>query len=309
MVPTEGIAEEPEISAELKDWRIPFLGRETERQSFKSFLDANGEAADRLTVSGDSGTGKSYLVRTCLFDALQANSGDYFCLYVDLSNDEFQSSRLISSLLKLAMVAAEPTKKYPLKIPTDLTLEEFKRKSTDRKSIGWNVIRGLSQAAASFVCMGEAAREVLSGAGEVSTTAGDILSEYLKWVASHRTILLAVDNYQFMNLEIRLTLESLIGRVGTNIKYIIVDRTIDGVSQIVPPLQSMGMNDLKMSLGKFDLEETKKVVAASVEVDDDLLERLSSDLFSKTDGLPTDLYRRQNRGFACIGASIGVFHF
>lgn len=286
----EEIAEDPKLPIALRDWKIPFLGRQNERELFSRFVNsADRDTAHRLIVRGDSGTGKSYFTRTCLSDALQAKPDSFLCVYVDLSNDEFQSARLVSSILKLSMVAAEPRLEYPLKIPPELTFEKFKRMSSDRKSIGWNVIRGLSQAAASFAGMGDAARELLDGAGEASTTTSDVLFEYLKWVSVKRSILLAVDNYQFLNHDVRLTLESMVARVGANIKYIVVDRTVDDTSQIVPPVQRLNTHDVEISLGRFNPAETKSVVAGSIDVGGTHLDRLSADIFSKTKGLPKDI--------------------
>ncbi len=272
--------------SDLTAWNIPFTGRGEEVELILRFLGSKtpDETPHRLTVHGDSGTGKSYLVKHCLFQWLSSREETAVCLYIDLSNDDFRNSRLISSVLKMAMVPALPREGYPINIPRGATFVEYQERSAKRRALGWKIITGLTQAAASFAGMGDAVGDALRDIGDKQNEGEEVLYSYLEWVRIQYDIVLVVDNYQFLSHELRYALEACLGRIRSSLKFVIVDRTIDAQSQITPPLQAFSENDVELSISAADKPELDRIVSGCLEIDADSKGKFVDDIFRKTNG-------------------------
>jgi tetratricopeptide (TPR) repeat protein len=270
---------------------VPFLGREREMAAALDHLlpdEDDDERARTLVVHGDSGTGKTYFARELML-RVNAQRPDALFLYVDVANDEYQASRTIASLLKLAFVPGLMTGGSRISIPEQVSLQRFRRQ-TRQRGVGRGFLRALAQAIATAVGVGAAVGSALgSDQGGSAPSVEEELAAYLSWVAKRQAIYMTVDNLQFLNLEVRLTLESVLQRVGRHVRLIAVDRTVGGVSELDPPVRCFSDALLELSLGTLTRAETEQVVACAIGAEDETTRGLADDIFIKTDGLAKDV--------------------
>ena len=273
-----------------KDRNFSFIGRADQLKHFCDFVtDPKVNTTRRIIVRGDSGTGKSYFVKEAIYRILVNLEFSPTAFYVDLSNDEFQSARLIESLLNLSLVPWTPTRDYPLSIIEGLTVKDFQKNITQRKSLGWNFIKGLSQAAGNLMGVGGAVNTVLKNTGEQSQHPKDVFTEYLSWITQKSELFLVIDNFQFVNYEVRFLLESVLKKLGSKAVFVLIDRTINGVSEISPPLQTLFGRELKLQIDRFTEDETEKLIQSMIALDKNKIKVLSKDVFTKTNGLAKDI--------------------
>jgi tetratricopeptide (TPR) repeat protein len=270
---------------------IPFIGRAREmREALDAMLAEEGhDAAGRsVVIHGDSGTGKTYFARELMLRT-NAERPDALFLYVDVANDEYQAARTLSSVLNLALIPGQMAGSLRISIPEHLSLQRFRRQKR-RRGVGRGFLRGLVQAIAAAVGVGAAVSSALgSSRGGDAPPVEDELAAYLSWVAKQQAIYLALDNLQFLNLDERLTLESVLQRVEKRACLIAVDRTVAGVSELDPPVRCFSDALLELTLGRLTRAETGQVVAGAIGATDNTAQRLADDIYIKTDGLAKDV--------------------
>jgi tetratricopeptide (TPR) repeat protein len=270
---------------------IPFVGRRQEMQAALDALlgDEQSDTTGRaLVIHGDSGTGKSYFARELMLLMNGSRPDDLF-LYIDIANDEYQAARTLSSLLNLALIPGQMKGSLRISIPEHLSLERFRRQ-TRKRGLGRGLVRGIVQAIATAVGVGAAVGSALGASKDSSAPpVDDELAAYLAWVAKRQAIFLAVDNVQFLNLDVRLTLESVLQRVKKRVQLIAVDRTTDGVSELNPPVRCFSDTLLELTLGRLTRVETAQLVAGAIGATDDIAQSLAEDIYTKTDGLAKDV--------------------
>jgi hypothetical protein len=239
-----------------------------------------------LLVRGDSGTGKSYFSRE-LMHRLGQTRPDSLFLYVDVADDEFQSSRTLAALLRMALVPGPMTETSVVNVPEPLSLARY-RKRMRKQGMGRGAFRALAQAVGMFLGLGKAVGAALESVDGEAAALEDELAAYLAWAARQGPIFVAIDNLQFLNLEIRLTIESVLQRVDRAVRLIAVDRTVDDQSELDPEVRCFGDRLMQLRLGTLTAAETRQLVEASLGDGDDSA-RLSEDIFTKTGGLAKDI--------------------
>lgn len=208
---------------------IPFVGREDELDAARRHLSPDGEAGGRaLVVHGDSGTGKTFFVREVMRRAL-ATTPEALSLYIDVANDDYQSSRTIGSLLKISLVAGPTTGGSMISVPEEVSLLRYRRQSK-RRGVGRGLLRAVAGA---FGGAGGAAVTAAldEGAAATASQLEDELTGYLSWVAKRQPVFVTIDNVQFLNLDVRLTIESILQRVGKNVVTAGINRSAAESSQ------------------------------------------------------------------------------
>jgi hypothetical protein len=175
-----------------------------------------------------------------------------------------------------------------ISIPEELSLERFRRQ-TKQRGIGRGFLRAVAQTIATAVGIGPAVSSALGSENAKPTPAEDELVAYLAWACKREALFLAVDNVQFLNLDVRLTLESILQRVDNGVRFVVVDRTTDGVSQLDPPLRCFSDALEELRLGTLTRAETTQLVERGVGIADETTQRLADDIFTKTGGLAKDV--------------------
>ena len=239
-----------------------------------------------MIVQGNSGTGKTFFVKSMTHEIV-VESSDFFSLYVDISNDDFQSSKLVDSLLKMSMLPSTSVQGNPVHIDSSLTLEEYLR-SEDRVSSGWTYLKNVSKAAASLLGIGNAIDKIISDDKSGTILAEDILSNYLEWVAKKKRIIIIIDNYQFLSYSVRQQLESALYQVKEHLSLIIIDRTIENESETFPYMHKEEFSN-SIFLESFSLKHTYEIIEKSIECSSETLDQISHDIYSKTGGLAKDI--------------------
>ncbi|HBI40548.1 MAG TPA: hypothetical protein DDY16_06330 [Tenacibaculum sp.] len=176
-----------------------------------------------------------------------------------------------------------------MSVPDGYSLSDYRKKVSDKISAGWDVFKGMSQAAATMIGIGGAINTALRSAGEKPTSPEEILAEYLTWVSKNKTIFIVIDNYQFINHEVRFSLEYIVQKISLNTHFIIVDRTIDTESEITPPLDVVGDFIHEVKLFQFSKETTHELVSLTLNCDENLAQKITEDVFAKTLGLAKDI--------------------
>lgn len=265
-----------------------FVGRTKELESAEQWLAPSGQDARLLLVSGDSGSGKTFYVRQ-LLRRLHAKSPDSLMLYVDVANDGYRSARVLSSFLSLAYVSAPMFGTSVVSVPPKLSLEKFLRKRSLR-GVGRRIAKALAHGAGAFFGVGSAAGSMIGVPNaEDATLLERQLAAYLSWASRSNRVFFAVDNIQFLNPDDRLTIESIVQRVGTGLSAIFVDRTVEGVSELIQPVRCFASGQLKIVIDSFTQEETLELVEKVLSPPDDMCQQLATDVYIKTGGLAKDV--------------------
>lgn len=268
---------------------IPFVGRDTELEAALTHLLPAHDAREGrvLVVHGDSGTGKTFFVREIMRRVSDARP-DGLSLYVDVANDEYQSSRTIAALLKLSLVAGPRTGSSMISVPDQLSLERFRRRAGHR-GFGRGFLRALAHAVGGAFGLGTAVSAALQDGPGRTAQVEDELATYLAWVAKRAEVFVTIDNVQFLNLDVRLTIESILQRVGTNVRLVAVDRTVGGASELDPPLRCFADNRVDVHLPALSESEIEQIVASAIGEHAESGRRLAEDIFVKTGGLAKDV--------------------
>jgi tetratricopeptide (TPR) repeat protein len=241
-----------------------------------------------LVVHGDSGTGKTFFARELML-RVNAQQPEALFLSVDIANDEYRGSRTLASLLKLALVAGPMTGSSRISVPEELSLLRFRRQ-TRRRGVGRGLLRALAHAIASALGAGPVVDSALGGEGrDDAVPVENELAAYLSWVTKREAVFVTVDNLQFLNLDVRLTLESVLQRVSKRIRLIVLDRTVDGVTELSPPVRCFSDALLELDVGTLTREETEQLVAGAIGTGAAATGRLADDIFTKTNGLAKDI--------------------
>ncbi len=269
---------------------IDLVGRDHEMEiALRHCLPEDGTPVGRtLIVRGDSGTGKTFFSRGVMRELGQVRPESLF-LYIDVADDEYQSARTLASLLRMAFVPGPMTHASVVSVPATISLESY-RKQAQRRGLGRGLFRALARAAGAFLGLGSAVGAALDTDGDdPGMGVEDELVDYLAWVANRSSVFIAIDNLQFLNLEVRLTIESVLQRVDRNVRLIGVDRTVDGVSEVDPPIRCFGEQLQEVTLGCLTEAETRQLVTRAIGDDSIAALLLSDDIFTKTGGLAKDV--------------------
>ncbi len=267
---------------------IPFVGRREElTRSLEHLLsiEPDGRAA---VIHGDSGTGKTFFARELMRRAHEMRPEALY-LYIDIANDEYQSSRAIAALLKISLVSGPMSGTSTISVPETLGLTRYRRQAR-RRGAGGGLLRALAQALGAALGLGSAVSAALPPVGVAGTPqVEDELASYLAWAAKREMVLLAIDNIQFLNLDARLTVESVLQRVGRNIRLLALDRTSEGHSELDPPVRCFAEALLDLTIGSLTRADTEQVVIGTIGGDPSTMGGLAEDIFSKTGGLAKDV--------------------
>ncbi|WP_321532109.1 tetratricopeptide repeat protein [uncultured Desulfuromonas sp.] len=270
---------------------LPFLIRNKEIEKaiehIKIETDINGPKL--LVVSGDSGTGKSFLVKEILFRLGRYSYKEPIILYLDVAQDSYVSSQIFTLILQLCMVPSEPSREFPVKVSEKQRLDVFQRTHLRQNIVGRGLLRAVSGALGNILGLGDAVEGALSETSLPERSVKEDLRAYLRWAAKRWPVILAVDNYQFLNFDMRANLEAILADIEENIRFIVVNRTLGGVSELIPPVRIYSSKSLSIQLDIFSREETDLLVSTALRGSGSYSAEISKDIYAKTNGLAKDI--------------------
>ncbi len=270
---------------------IKFIGREDEMRSALAHLNSDCAKSEGrlLIVRGDSGTGKTFFTKQLVQRIYEEQPSNLY-LYIDIPNDGFVSSKAIETLLSLAMVPGSIMDSKPISVPDELTFQEYIRRSK-RSDQNKNLLRVISQAIGNLLGVGPAVQAVVNSGSEQDESAkvADELRAYLSWVADRASVILVVDNIQFLSLGDRLSLESVLQRSSDEIRLVAIDRTVNSQTILDIPIRCFAENKLEIEITKLTEVETAELIRNTKGLDPDTASLLFHDVFTKTDGLAKDI--------------------
>ncbi len=268
---------------------IPFVGRSKEIGVALNHLKIGSSSAESclLVIRGDSGTGKSFFMREVFWRCVQTDP-KIVALYVDVANDEYESSRVLTRIYSLTLLATRAVPTFPIQIHEDLTFATFRRKPVRAAAFGGGLIRTLASAAGNFLGLGGALGSAFGEIGSTPSGVKEELQQYLLWAAKSTPLLVGIDNVQFLNSVDRSSIESLLQGISSNLRVVMIDRTVDGNSELTVPVRLFPVNREVIELGRFDRKVTRKIVQAGLGGGANL-DALSEDIFIKTGGIAKDI--------------------
>lgn len=261
----------------------PFMIRNKELDDSLSFLlkDTNGSI---LLIKGDSGTGKTFFSKEILYSVNKKYNNQVFTLYIDTLNDIHESSQIFKYMLQLVLLQSSATRDWPINIPKNSTYHYFKEMNNKKNILNYRFFNIISMALTYF------------GLGKLNNEFDKVndsnfeneLQKYLKWVSLKNSIVIVMDNIQFLNEGDRTLLESIFESIEENIKIVFIDRTINSISTIKHPLRVFQKDMKILEFTNCSEEETKEIVQKLIP-NENKLNTISNDIFMKSKGIFKDI--------------------
>ncbi|KZN61038.1 tetratricopeptide repeat protein [Pseudoalteromonas luteoviolacea] len=261
---------------------LNYVGREIEKEQFHSFFEQciNSKRGGAIIISGDSGTGKSEFLKTSLHE-VNLKKENLLSLYIDISNDEYRSSKLFSSFLELSLLPYESTPAYPVQVNSNYIFHKFKTEVLSKNSSRVNLLNKLAKVLGAAILAKGVVDSIIE---ESELDEAEEFEKYLSWISKEATICIAIDNYQFLNLETRNLVERIIFNFPESIIFIVVDRTNNRVSELVHPVRVFNKNRENIVFDYLTERETFYLIRENLSCDATKLDEISSDVFIKTKG-------------------------
>jgi tetratricopeptide (TPR) repeat protein len=211
-------------------------------------------------ISGHSGTGKSFLIKQVL-NQVATKHKDSLILYIDLSSDEFVTTMLFESLIYLCWNEKAFNSKSLLQIPDKAAFSSFLKTRKLKKSVITKFLAVVSSTVEMIPSYGKPLKEIIPQnifEKEKEDPTPDIavtFFKYLEFLSQRMPVYLSIDNYQFLQRNLRLLLESHIEAVEKNLCFITVVRTLESETDAYFPTCFSSMQ-LDLRLKSFTLHET-----------------------------------------------------
>lgn len=241
------------------------INRDNERKMFRENILRPIPSESRLIlVDGDSGTGKTYFIKSVLNEILEENP-NYYCCYLDISNDELNALSLFEILTFYSWNPQNnPTaRKSLLQIPENISYKKFLKKLKYKKTAKNRIISTINKSLSIIPVYGSILSEVIPANFQSqsfdSSEITNLFFEYLVKITKKNKAVIVIDNYQFVNEPLRIKIEALAEEIKNNFYFVILNRTNNGVSDI-RPLLCFSNYQIHLNMNSFDTDSTKTLV-------------------------------------------------
>lgn len=252
---------------------------------FFSFKDSDDSRI--LLISGQSGTGKSFLLKEA-FNHLVKNNNNAFILHLDLSSDEFVTTMLFESLIYLSWNEKKYDNNNQLQVSHGFTFSEFLNNRKFTKGLVSKFLSVISSTIEMIPSYGKPLKELIPKnlfEKEKEDPTPDIavtFFKYLRYLSNKSYVYLSIDNYQFLQKSIRLILESHIVSISKNLCFIAINRTINANEHRISP-DCFYQKRLEINLINFSLQETIDLTNRLLPYSNNLV-AIAEDCYRKTNG-------------------------
>lgn len=247
---------------------LPFVLRDNELDLlFYSVLSRDNNSRS-IIINGDSGTGKSYLVKKVTFECIEENSIHY-SLYFDIAKDSFTTSLFFETLMYYSWTQQNASFYNPTKISIQDSFSNFIKKYSLKKTILRKLFKTISSSIELLPYFGKPITCILpesddnEHSNDPTPNIAFTFFKYIETIAKKKRIVISIDNYQFLDRSTRILFENLLNNIQENIVLIVIDRTICNTKNI-ELLRCYSDNQQEISLANFDLNETKEMISVAL---------------------------------------------
>lgn len=253
-----------------------------------------------INVYGNSGTGKTFLVQESLrkYFALDSKTT---VIYINLVDDFLSATAFWDIFLFTVWNGNINDEKSMLKINSKYSLSKYLQTRFRGKTLA-NI---LFHSVASIIATIPVYKAQLEIGGitinesdsiikkESALEKSQILIKYLKYLAKKEKIIVALDNYQFMNIAIRRFFESSINQISKNVAFINIQRTDQNVFH--PPIVFRDRS-YEIETSNLSPDEVLKLVIRKKFPEISISDEVATDCYIKTHGnlKEIDVYFRAN---------------
>jgi tetratricopeptide (TPR) repeat protein len=241
--------------------RLPFVCREVQLASALNFLHCDGQSRT-LEVNGDSGTGKTCFCRVLLHKAINSATDNPLCIYLDVNEDEYSTANVYEYLICLTWNVTPFHDDLCIAVPAECSFRHFLKVRKFKSGVVQKIYLALRLSASMLPGMGElldTLPKTVDVGDDRRPDLGHVFFEYIHWAAKRQRVIIAIDNYQFLNRGMRAFIESRLGAIDSNLAFVFINRTIGGISQIPAPLPFPNFRE-QIVLASFTPAETERLV-------------------------------------------------
>ncbi len=245
--------------------RFPFVVRQCLIDSAMSFFkNIEKKQPKLLIVEGNSGTGKTFLVKE-LMHSIYTIQKDVTMIYIDLSNDDFTITLFAEYLIYCAWNEHSFEFNYPLNVLKGCTFPAFLKSSGLKKSAINKLVKTISSTLELIPSFGKPLKELFprnlfkKNSHDPTPDIMITLYKYLDYIANKTKTYIAIDNYQFLPKYTKTLFESHISRLKKEINFIFINRTILDIDNF-NLASTFTKSSLLISLSQFNIDEIIELV-------------------------------------------------
>jgi hypothetical protein len=276
---------------------IPFVGREDLLDKIQSSIEINQLLSNSIIIRGQSGYGKTTLLRKAIYKYI--NDTDYTVLYLNLNSDILSCSSFFEILLFTVWNPVGPNTDRMLRIEDKQSFQSFLTRRTWRKEAAkkfyQTIIKSISSIPeyGSFVSTFLKEINIKKPINNTSIDMADHITKYFKFLSKTKRIIIAIDNYQFLQQNLKVLFESCLDRIEKKLTFISIYREN---GQAIPSPVCYKGSFTDVFLPKFLKDDIKKIFE-EIYVNSKLpIQDIVDDCYLKTDGnlKEVELYIKEN---------------
>lgn len=268
--------------------------------NIQEVIDNSGEGSSCISIYGNSGTGKTYLVREALAKYFSEDI-DATIVYIDLVDDYLTTTAFWDIFLFSVWNGNINDSTSMIKIDSKSSMMKFLNKSIRGKTFANILLKSITSIVATIPVYN--AQIEVGGMGispydlslktENDIGKSSLLIKYIKSIARKQKIIIILDNYQHMHASIRRFFESSLNQIKKNITFINIQRT-DQHYYSVPIL--FRDKFLEITTENLSYEELLEFVISKRFKNCKILKEVVDDCYEKTSGnlKEIDIYLRTN---------------
>ena len=263
-------------------------------------IDECEKASVSISVYGNSGTGKTFLIQEAI-EKYFSNNTQSTIIYINLLEDILSTTAFWDMFLFSTWNGDINDKENMLKIHKKWSFSKYLQRSIRGRKVVSSLFQSISSVVASIPIYNA---QIEVGGGKLNGTTkysvadteiekSQLVIKYFKYISKKHKLILVIDNYQFMNPIIRRYFETSINQISSNVAFINIQRTDN--SPYLRPL-AYQTNSIKFELSDLSKEELSDLVLKPLYTNLDILDILLEDCYVKTHGnlKEIDIYIKAN---------------
>lgn len=245
----------------------------------------NSSKSASITIHGDSGTGKTHLVTRTLLSGFEIENSTI--IYINLQDDILTTTAFWDIVLFTTWNEV-CDKVTPLKIDKKNSFHSFLQKKINGKNLAKilfksisNVVMTIPVYSAQISIQGISAENEKNMDNKSEIEKSQIVFDYFRYITKKGKLIIAIDNYQFMNHTIQHFFETSINHINKNVYFINIQRT--NQVQVRHPL-AFENNYYEQELKSISKENLSQYVLEPLFGNSMFYDELLEDCFRKTQG-------------------------